>query len=65
MMMIVGGLESGFASIEDHYNLIGLADAGVAAAAADAADASPAAECLGPSISYCSRDHARVEDEKS
>ena len=60
-MTIVGGSESGPVSTGDRYNLIGPAGVGAAAAAAAAA---VAADCLG-SISYCSRSHALVEDEKS
>ena len=60
-MMIVGGSESGSVGTEDHYNLTGRADVGAAAAAAVA----PAAEYYPGPISYCSRNHALVEDEKS
>ena len=59
-MTTVGGSESGPVSTGDRYNLIGSAGVGAAAAAAAAA----VADCPG-SISYCSRSHALVEDEKS
>ena len=60
-MSSVEGSESVSVSTEDQDNLIGSADAGAVAAAAAAA---PVAEYPGP-ISYCSRDHALVEVERS
>ena len=63
-MTSVGGWQSGSVSTEDQYNLVGPAGAGSAAAAAAAVAASPGADYPGP-ISYCSRNHALVEDEKS
>ena len=62
-MSSVEGSESVSVSTEDQDNLIGSADAGAVAAAAAAA-AAPVAEYPGP-ISYCSRDHALVEVERS
>ena len=58
-MSSVEGSESVSVSTEDQDNLIGSADAGAVAAAA-----APVAEYPGP-ISYCSRDHALVEVERS
>lgn len=55
-MTSVGGSES--VSTDEQYNLIGLADVGAAAVAAAVADYPGV-------ISYCSRNHALVEDEKS
>ena len=61
-MSSVEGSESVSVSTEDQDNLIGSADAGAVAAAVAAA--APVAEYPGP-ISYCSRDHALVEVERS
>lgn len=61
-MTSVEGWESGSVSTEGQYNLTGPADVG--AAAADAAAAAPVADYPGPT-SYCSRDHALVEFERS